>query len=76
MFDNSSYTDGPTKLFIAYRQMDYTFSEPIELDETINHPDYSQICASISPDGNYLFFSRFQNSMADIYWVHASIFGK
>lgn len=73
LFDNSSYTDDPTKLFIAYRQEDGSFGEPIVLDETINDPEMSQICASITPDGQFLFFSRFQTGMADIYWVDAAV---
>ena len=73
LFDNSSYTTDPTKLFISFMKNDGSFDEPVELSERINDPNLSQICASISPDGKYLFFSRFSQGMADIFWVDAMI---
>lgn len=73
LFDNSSYTTDPTKLFISFMKNDGSFDEPVELDERINDPNLSQICASISPDGEYLFFSRFSHGMADIFWVDAKV---
>jgi Tol biopolymer transport system component len=33
----------------------------------------NEMCASVSPDGKYLFFSREVDGNRDIYWVDAKV---
>ena len=55
-----------TDLFVCYRKSDGNWSEAINMGERINTPG-GNICASLSPDGTYLFFLRSR----DISWVDA-----
>ncbi|UCE19602.1 MAG: PD40 domain-containing protein [Gemmatimonadota bacterium] len=57
-----------TDLFICYRRSDGRWSETINMGQRINTPG-GNICASLSPDGKYLFYLRNR----DIYWVDARI---
>ena len=72
LFD--SYKDveypGEGALFISFRNEDGSWGAPINLGEGVNTSHH--ICASLSPDGKYLFFQ----SNSDIYWVSTGIFDK
>ena len=57
-----------TDLFVCFRKSDGNWSEAINMGEGINTPG-GNICASLSPDGKYLFYLRNR----DIYWVDARI---
>jgi hypothetical protein len=46
---------------------DWTY--PTKLGEDVNQPGAIQICASVTPDGRYFFFSRFIDGRGDIFWV-------
>ncbi|TFG95930.1 MAG: hypothetical protein E4H13_12770 [Calditrichales bacterium] len=54
-------------LFVAFRSMDGTWSEALDLGKQINTPG-PETCAAVSPDGKYLFYQ----SQGDIYWVSTS----
>lgn len=56
-------------LYISFRNQDgtWTISEP--LGNNINTNNGNEICAFVSRDGKYLFFSRY----VSIYWVDAGI---
>jgi Tol biopolymer transport system component len=75
LLDDSGGDNEYTSIYITYIY-EGEWSEPIKLDETVNLDGSNQICASISPDGEFLFFSRFTNGSSDIYWVDASILDK
>ena len=56
---------------------DGSWSEPQPLGEEVN-TSASETCPSVSPDGKYLFFSRYPKpeEIADIYWVDSLVIAK
>lgn len=56
--------DEHTDLFVSFRGPDGSWGDAINLGPYINTPG-GNMCASLSPDGKYLFFQRYR----DIYWV-------
>ena len=44
-------------LHVSFRQADGTWADFVKLDDTINTPAH-EWCPMVTPDGNYLFFSR------------------
>ncbi|KZN30323.1 hypothetical protein N480_05075 [Pseudoalteromonas luteoviolacea S2607] len=64
---------GDSDLYISFRKPDGTWSDALNMGETINTP-VREASASVTPDGKYLFFNRAtQNNDSDIYWVDAQI---
>jgi hypothetical protein len=69
---------GSGDLFVSFRSDDGTWSEPVNLGESINTSmiDY---CPMITPDGAFLFFSRRNAGTwadakeGDVYWVSVRI---
>ena len=67
---------GSSDIYVSFRQEDGSWGEAINLGDRIN-TDLWEASASVTPDGEYLFFNR--NSSADdydnvdIYWVDASV---
>ena len=59
------------RLFISFNK-NGSWSKPIDLGSEINLTD-TEFAASVSPDGEYLFFHRTTNGNGDIYWVSAKI---
>jgi D-alanyl-D-alanine carboxypeptidase len=60
-------------LYISFRDSDDTWSQPIQLDESINN-GRSVSFSFVTHDGKYLFFNRFDEDGTDkFYWVDASI---
>lgn len=72
LFDDSGTDVESTSIYISYN-LNGVWGDPIKLPESINQTDSNQICSMISPDGLYLFFSRFTAGRADIYWVSIDI---
>jgi hypothetical protein len=64
---------GKADLYISYRQKDGTWGASINLGNTIN-TSASEGGPYVSPDGKYLFFSRYiSEENAGPYWVDAQI---
>jgi len=65
---------GKSDLFISFRQEDGTWGTPLNLGEKIN-TGYHETCPSLSPDGQYIFFSRYNESggKSNIYWVSSAV---
>jgi len=61
---------GKSDLYISYRRTNGTWTQAVNLGGKINTPD-AEWLPCMSPDGNYLFFSRSVKGQADIYWVSA-----
>ena len=59
--------DGDPHLFVSFRNQDGTWGEAIDLSQ--HGLDVKAGIASISPDGNYLFFGQ----AGDIYWVSTQL---
>lgn len=63
---------GQHDLYIAFNQGDHNWSEPINLGPNVNTPAW-EMGPSLSPDGNYLFFTRRESwnttEPSKIFWV-------
>lgn len=58
---------GESDLYISFNQ-NGTWTKPYNLGPKIN-TDETEMAASVSPDGKYLFFHRGGNDTGNIYWV-------
>ncbi len=61
-------------IHVCFKKEDGAWTKPINLGSTINS-NFNETCPSISPDGKYLFFSRYneEGGLPNIYWVSAKI---
>ena len=69
-FDESGkYVYGERKLMISFRQDNEEWATPVELGEKFKNARFP----SVSPDGKYLFFTKYAaHSSEDFYWVDAT----
>ncbi|MBN1820683.1 MAG: PD40 domain-containing protein [Prolixibacteraceae bacterium] len=60
-------------LFVSFNKKG-SWSEPIAFDENIN-TTFGETCPCLSPDGKYIFFSRYNEpeNKSNIYWVSSKI---
>jgi Tol biopolymer transport system component len=69
---NSSYYGGFGKgdIFVVFRKEDGSWTKPVNIGNKIN-TSYLETCASLSPDGKYIFFSRYNEpgEKSNIYWA-------
>jgi hypothetical protein len=65
---------GHFDLYVCFMRADGSWSEAFCLGDRLGRG--IKMCASISPDGKYLFYTLFVDGNADIYWVDASIIGE
>jgi hypothetical protein len=67
--------NGKGDIYIAFRTKEGNWSEPINIGNKINTTEYDETCPSLSPDGKFIFFSRYndKNGKSDIYWARSSI---
>ncbi len=65
---------GNLDIYIAFKTNKGTGTAPVNLGEHIN-TNVNETCPSISPDGKFIFFSRYNdlNGKPDIYWVSSSV---
>ncbi|UCF06540.1 MAG: PD40 domain-containing protein [bacterium] len=68
MFDGQPGGPGKTDLYISFRSENDKWSKARKLGPEINATK-TENCASVSPDGKYMFFYR----DSDIYWVDAAV---
>ena len=61
-------------IYVCFKKNDETWSKPINLGNVVNS-DVNETCPSLSPDGKYLFFSRYneEGGLSNIYWVSAEV---
>ncbi len=64
-------------IHVCFRKKDGTWSKPINLGSTVNS-DFTETCPSLTPDGKYLFFSRYneEGGLSNIYWVSSEVINK
>ena len=57
-------------IYICFSKSDGKWNTPIKLGSKIN-TNHWESCASLSPDGKYIFFARYNdvNDKSDIYWA-------
>ena len=68
-------TEGTERdIFVAFRLPDGAWSELIDLGPGVN-TTFSETCPSQSPDGRFLFFSRYdeENEVSNVYWVRSRV---
>lgn len=70
LVDYAKNRKDPKDIYIIYKNGDGSWGELKKLNSKIN-TEYSETCPSISPDGKYIFFSRYNedNEVSNIYWV-------
>jgi Tol biopolymer transport system component len=61
-------------IYVCFRNQDSSWTKPINLGKEVN-TIYNESCPSISPDGKYLFFSRYDEAggLPNIYWVSSEV---
>jgi hypothetical protein len=64
--------EGNAELFVSFRDDNGTWSTPQTFDTRFN-TDQEELCAFVTRDGKYLFFSRLSSGKGDIYWVSATV---
>jgi hypothetical protein len=75
LFNSTQYGGyGRNDIFIVLKNGDGSWATPINMGDKINSR-YNETCASLSPDGKYIFFSRYNepDEKSNIYWVSSSI---
>ena len=78
VFDSKqSDSYGKTDIYVAFKTMYGNWSEPINLGPQVN-TEYLETCPSLSPDGKYIFFGRYndENEKSNIYWISSEIIDK
>jgi len=73
--ENDRTTD--KDIHVCFKHKDGTWTKPINLGESVNST-FGETCPSITPDGKYLFFSRYneEGGLSNIYWVSAEVINK
>jgi hypothetical protein len=66
--------NGKGDIYVAFHKDDDSWTEPQNLGNKINS-SATETCPSLSPDGKYIFFSRYNEpgNKSNIYWVSSAI---
>ncbi|WP_394203689.1 hypothetical protein [Shewanella waksmanii] len=61
-------------IYVYFKQANGDWSEPISLGPVVNS-SYSETVPTVTPDGKYLFFSRYdeQGGISNLYWVSSQV---
>jgi len=61
-------------IFVYFKKKDGTWTKPINLGDSVNSKFHERV-PSVTPDGKYLFFSRYNEAgaIANIYWVSTEV---
>ncbi|WP_394748914.1 alpha/beta hydrolase-fold protein [Spongiimicrobium salis] len=64
-------------IYVYFKKKDHSWSRPINLGSAVN-TSFSETCPSVTPDGKYLFFSRYneEGGLSDFYWVSTEVIHK
>ena len=75
--DSYLLSDANGDIQVSFRDDSGAWSEPRPLGKEVNTPD-SETCPSVSPDGRYLFFSRYPGpeKISDIFWVDSAVIAR
>lgn len=66
------FNRGKDELWISFKKENREWSEAVNMGKEINNGSNSS-CATISPDGKYIFFIRIENGVGVSYWVSTKI---
>jgi hypothetical protein len=69
--------DGKGDIWVAFADGEGGWAEPVSLGDLVCS-DYTETCPSLSPDGKYIFFGRYNEpgEISNIYWVGSDIIGR
>lgn len=61
-------------IYVYFKNMDGKWSAPIHLSDAVNST-FDETCPSITPDGKYLFFGRYneKDELSNFYWVSTEV---
>jgi Tol biopolymer transport system component len=64
-------------IYVYFKEKDGTWSDAINLGSNVNS-NFSETCPSITPDGKYLFFGRYEEAggESNFYWVSTEVIHK
>ena len=64
-------------IYVYFKEKNGTWSTPINLGSEVNS-NFAETCPSITPDGKYLFFGRYneEGGLSNIYWASTDIISK
>ena len=64
-------------IYVYFKKKDGTWSKPMNLGSEVNS-NFPETCPSITPDGKYLFFGRYneEGGESNIYWVSTEVIHK
>ena len=64
-------------IYVCFKEKNGTWSKPINLGNEVNS-NFGETSPSITPDGKYLFFSRYddEGGLSNFYWVSTEIIHK
>jgi len=61
-------------IYVYFKKKDGTWSKPMNLGKAVNS-NFDETVPSITPDGKYLFFSRYneEGGLSNFYWVSTAV---
>jgi len=67
-------TRGERDIYVAFKQASGAWTAPVNLGDAVN-TQHSETCPSLSADGKYLYFSRYdeEGQISNIYWIESSV---
>jgi len=75
LIDSASLnSDEQRDIYVSFRKDDGSWGTPKALGPSVN-TEFSETCPSLSPDGRFLFFSRYNEpgGISDIYWISSEV---
>ncbi|MCP4153206.1 MAG: hypothetical protein GY757_36080 [bacterium] len=65
---------GKGDIYIAFKKKDGSWAKPVNMGDKVNS-SYSESCPALSPDGKFIFFSRYNDvgGASDFYWISSKI---
>lgn len=74
---NKNNAERKSDIYVYFKDKDNTWSKAINIGSEVN-TEFSETCPSITPDGKYLFFSRYneKGGLSNFYWVSTEVITK
>ena len=71
---NKEDAERKSDIYVYFKKKDGTWTKPINLGDKVNS-NFPEIVPSITPDGKYLFFSRYneEGGFSNFYWVSTEV---
>lgn len=74
---NKEDAERKSDIYVYFRKKDGSWTKPINLGNEVNS-NFAETCPSITPDGKYLFFGRYneEGGLSNFYWVSTEVINK